>query len=72
MRVSRSKKTAKSKHYAFLEFSSAEVARIAAEAMDGYLFFKQKLVAHVVPSEELHPDLFKGANRVFKKVRRSG
>lgn len=36
--------------------------------MDGYLFFKQKLVAHVVPPSEVHPQLFKGANRVFKKV----
>jgi RNA recognition motif. (a.k.a. RRM, RBD, or RNP domain) len=43
LRLSRNKKTGNSKHYAFLEFQSLEVARIAAEAMDGYMFFGQKL-----------------------------
>jgi nucleolar protein 15 len=39
--VSRSKRTAKAKHYAFLEFQHADVAAIAAETMDGYFLFKQ-------------------------------
>ncbi|EFN54541.1 hypothetical protein CHLNCDRAFT_12701, partial [Chlorella variabilis] len=68
VRLSRSKKTGKSKHYAFLEFGSAEVAAIAAGAMDGYMLLSQKLAARVLGKEEVHPDLFKGANRVFKKV----
>lgn len=68
MRLSRSKKTARSRGYAFLEFQSAEVAKIAADAMDGYLFFGQKLVSRLMKAEEVHEDLFKGANRVFKKV----
>lgn len=68
MRLSRSKKTGKSKHYAFLEFGSAEVARIVAEAMDGYMLFAQKLVARHMRKEEVHEELFKGANRVFKQV----
>lgn len=33
VRVSRSKKTARAKGYAFLEFASAEVAKIAAGAL---------------------------------------
>jgi len=41
VRVSRNKKTGAAKHYAFLEFASAEVAAIAAEAMDGYMLFTQ-------------------------------
>jgi nucleolar protein 15 len=41
VRLSRSKKTAKPKHYAFLEFQHADVAQIAAETMDGYFMFKQ-------------------------------
>jgi hypothetical protein len=69
LRLSRSKKSGKSKHYGFLEFASAEVAQIAAEAMDGYMLFTQKLTARVMAKEEVHADLFKGANRVFKKVR---
>ncbi|GAB4816007.1 hypothetical protein N2152v2_003053 [Parachlorella kessleri] len=68
VRLSRSKKTARSRGYAFLEFQSAEVAKIAADAMDGYLFFGQKLVSRLLKPEECHEDLFKGANRVFTKV----
>jgi hypothetical protein len=43
VRVSRNKKTGNPKHYAFIEFGNKEVARIAAEAMDGYFMFKQQL-----------------------------
>jgi nucleolar protein 15 len=39
--LSRSKKTGKAKHYAFLEFHHAAVAKIAAEAMNGYFLFTQ-------------------------------
>ncbi len=49
MRLSRNKKTGKAKHYAFLEFQYPEVAQIAADAMDGYFMFKQKIVAKVLP-----------------------
>jgi nucleolar protein 15 len=35
LRVSRNKKTAKARSYAFIEFGSPDVAAIAAEAMDG-------------------------------------
>lgn len=35
LRVSRNKKTAKARSYAFIEFASPDVAAIAAEAMDG-------------------------------------
>jgi RNA recognition motif-containing protein len=69
VRLSRSKKSGRSRGYAFLEFQSAEVAKIAAEAMDGYLFFGQKLVSRLLKAEEVHEELFKGANRVFKQVR---
>lgn len=51
VRVSRNKKTGKAKHYAFLEFQLADVAAIAAEAMDGYMMFTQKLVVRVVPTK---------------------
>lgn len=68
LKVSRSKKTAKSKHYAFVEFQSAQVAAIAAEAMNGYMMFTQKLDCHVLPPSQVHPDLFKGASRAFKKI----
>ena len=51
VRLSRNKKTGKAKHYAFLEFQYPEVAAVAAEAMDGYMMFKQKLSVHVMPAK---------------------
>lgn len=68
LRLSRSKKTARSRGFAFIEFADVEVATKAAESMDGYLMHGQKLVAKLVPPEKIHPDTFKGANRVFKKI----
>jgi RNA recognition motif. (a.k.a. RRM, RBD, or RNP domain) len=118
VRMSRSKKTAQSKGYAFLEFKHPEVlpvfvsiaaqwhhfhpiskcvpqsqasilsehlpeqtaagemsicmsqrvdlshhlqvAPIAAQAMDGYMMFAQKLKVHVVKRKDVHPELMKG------------
>ena len=70
LRVSRNKKTGKAKHYAFVEFQSPEVAAIAADAMDNYMMFKQKLKVHVVKNADIHPLLFKGANRKFRAIPR--
>lgn len=67
VRVSRSKRTAASKGYAFLQFHHPEVAEIAAEAMNGYMMYGQKLQCQVVPSNKQHPALFKGANRKMDK-----
>jgi nucleolar protein 15 len=68
IRISRNKKTGKSKHYGFLEFQNPGVAKVVADAMDGYMFFGQKLQSRVMNRNEVHPEIFKGANRVFKKV----
>ena len=68
MRLSRVKKTGRPKSYAFLEFASPAVAAIAADAMDGYLLFSQRLSVKVLSPESVHPALFKGADRVFTKV----
>lgn len=38
-----------------------QVAPIAAQAMDGYMMFSQKLKVHVVKQADVHPELFKGA-----------
>ena len=43
LRVSRSKKTGRSKGYAFLEFQNKEVANIAVDAMDKYLMFGKQI-----------------------------
>ena len=66
VRVSRNKRTGKCKHYAFVEFYLPEVAAIAAEAMDGYMMFAQKLKVEVIPRSRQHPALMRGSKKPFK------
>ncbi|KAL4732606.1 nucleolar protein [Fusarium chlamydosporum] len=68
LRVSRNKKTGASKHYAFVKFAEASTAEIVAKTMDNYLLFGHILKCRVIPKEQIHKDMFKGANRRFKKV----
>lgn len=68
IRLSRNPKTGASKHYAFIEFYSFEVAEIVAKTMDNYLMFGHLLKCKIVPKDQVHDDLFIGANRRFKKV----
>jgi nucleolar protein 15 len=65
LRLSRNRRTGKSKHYGWVEFGSKEVAEIVAETMDGYLIHPQRLVCKVVEVDER---VWKGANKVFKRV----
>jgi len=65
LRLSRSKKTGNSKHYAFIEFEYDEVAKIVAETMHNYLMFGRILKCYVLPEEKIHPDMFKGSQRKF-------
>ncbi|OCL05663.1 hypothetical protein AOQ84DRAFT_344459 [Glonium stellatum] len=71
LRLSRNRKTGASKHYAFLEFSSAAVADIVAKTMDKYLLFNHILQVRVIPPEQVHLNLFKGAGKRFKVVPRN-
>lgn len=64
--LSRNKKTGKSKHFAYIEFESVEVAKIAAETMNNYLLFGHLLRCEYV--ENPQKDVFKNANRKFKVV----
>ena len=68
LRLSRNRRTGASKHYAFLEFASGEVARIVADTMDNYLMFGHLLKVKLVPRDKVHAELFKGAGRRFKAV----
>lgn len=74
LRISRSKKTARSKGYAFLEFEEEGVAKIVADTMQGYLLFDKTLVCHLLPKAKQHPALFKGCRRRMvntQKLRRT-
>ncbi|KAF8862371.1 RNA-binding domain-containing protein [Acephala macrosclerotiorum] len=68
LRLSRNKKTGASKHCAWIQFESTEVADIVAKTMDNYLMFGHLLKVKLVPDEQVHEDLFKGANKRFKKI----
>jgi RNA recognition motif-containing protein len=68
LRLSRNRRTGESKHFAFIEFESDEVAKIVANAMDNYLMFGHILKCKYAPQDTLHPNLWKGANKRFRKV----
>ncbi|TVY49576.1 putative RNA-binding protein [Lachnellula occidentalis] len=68
LRLSRNRKTGASKHFAFVQFESATVADIVAKTMDNYLLFGHILKVKIVPDEQVPADVFKGANKRFKKV----
>jgi nucleolar protein 15 len=66
LRIARNKKTGRSKHYAFIEFESEDVAQIVAETMNNYLLFEHMLKCSVVPAEKVRENLFAGCERVYK------
>lgn len=68
LRLSRNKKTGKSKHYAFIEFKNEEVAKIVAETMNNYILYDHVLKCSVIPEDKVHPDTFVGANKKYKVV----
>ncbi|TBU24013.1 hypothetical protein BD311DRAFT_767293 [Dichomitus squalens] len=71
LRLSRNKKTGKPKHYAFIEFDSSSVARIVAETMDNYLLMGHILTCKLIPKDQVHPELWVGANRKWRPVPRA-
>ncbi|KAJ3371312.1 hypothetical protein HDU91_005339 [Kappamyces sp. JEL0680] len=68
LRLSRNKKTGASKHYAFIEFENAEVARIVAETMNNYLLSNRLLKCQVIEPSRIHHKLFVGANRKYRPL----
>ncbi|TSL16082.1 MKI67 FHA domain-interacting nucleolar phosphoprotein [Bagarius yarrelli] len=67
LRLSRSKKTGRSKGYAFVEFECDEVAKIVAETMNNYLMGERLIKCNVVPPDKVHETLFVGSQKIFKK-----
>ncbi|XP_059418305.1 MKI67 FHA domain-interacting nucleolar phosphoprotein [Carassius carassius] len=67
IRVSRSKKTGRSKGYGFVEFECDEVAKIVAETMNNYLIGERLIKCQVLPPEKVHEKLFVGSRLGFKK-----
>jgi len=65
LRISRNKKTGKSKNFGFIEFESPEVAKIVAETMHNYLLFEHLLQVHLIPPERVHLKLWHGISRWY-------
>ncbi len=53
VKVSRATRSAASKGYGWVRFKDAEVAAIAAKAMDGYMLFGKKLVVRLMPADQV-------------------
>ena len=68
LRLSRSRKNGASRHYAFIEFASAGVAKIVADTMNNYPMFGHILKCKMVAKEQIHEQLWKGASGRFKVV----
>lgn len=68
LKLSRSKKSARSRGYAFVEFEDLPTATIVAETMNEYMMFGQTLKAQVVPQSKIHEDLFKGVDGAYRKM----
>nr|POF24186.1 mki67 fha domain-interacting nucleolar phosphoprotein-like [Quercus suber] len=68
LRIARNKKTGKSKHFGFIEFESPEVAKIVADCMHNQLLFEHLLQVHLIPTEHVHPKLWRGFNYRYKPV----
>jgi len=62
LRISRSRKTGKSRSYAFVEFECHDVAKIVAETMNNYLMFERLIKCDYIPESKVHKDMFKDWN----------
>ena len=65
LRLSRNKKTGKSKHFAFIEFEHAEVADIVASTHDNMLMCDRAIKCSIVPKNKQHPKMWRGADEKF-------
>lgn len=58
LKLFRSRKTGRSRGYAFIEFKCSEVAKIVADTMNNYLLFEKLLKCHYVDPSTLKPNTF--------------
>lgn len=67
VKVARSRKTARAKGYAFVQFRYPEVAQIVAETIDGYMLMGKVLVANVLNPGHKNPFVF-ATSKEFKFI----
>ena len=68
VKLMRSKRTARSKGFGFVEFVDREVAEIAVKSMNGYMMFGTRLECRLLEKSEEHGNLFIRSNKKFKFV----
>lgn len=68
LRLARNKQTGASKHFAFIEFASSKVCKIAVETMNAYLLYGHILKCNFIPQQDVPAGLWKGSNRKFRKI----
>lgn len=68
LRIARNKHTGAGRHYAYLQFDTDEIAKIVAGAMNNYMLEGHLLHCEILPAERVHPMLFRGAQRDFKRI----
>lgn len=68
VKLMRSKKTARSKGYCFVEFTDPEVAKIAAESMNGYIMYGRPLDVKYVENTRRNRFQLIRSDRKFKFV----
>ena len=63
LRLSRSKKTGRSRGYAFIQFENKSVAEVVVKAMDKYILCDRVLECKLLDAHRVHPRMFAGARR---------
>lgn len=67
VKLARSKTTARSKGYGFIQFKYSEVAEIVSETMNGYLLLGKVIVAHTLPANQRNPFSY-ATSRAYKFI----
>ena len=66
MKLSRSKKSGRSKGYAFVDFGEHETAAIVADVLSGYFLMDRRLDCNVLDVKDVHMNMFDG--KAFSNV----
>lgn len=66
LRLARSKRSARSKGYAFVEFKSHDVAEIVAKDMDKYFIMQKPISAKLLEPSQVHESLWDGCTKTGK------
>ena len=67
LHLSRSKRSGKSRGYAFIQFESVAVAKIVQQSMDKYILCDKLLVCQLVAPENVHERMFRKSKKTFQK-----